>query len=250
MPRKLEESVIEEIKGLFFDQGLSISEIRSRLGISHYTAYVYTKAFERGFKSPAEYKEYRARKNGHSSRGDYIKHLEKLRKETIYERYKKSVKKRGFKSVHEYHEFLARQKGFSGRKGYKDNLARQKGFESHNEYYRYLGSRKKKIQKLSKIRFKGSNLEYVLNSQETIALRILMNENSDNSDGTSKSRNSIERMFRLRLGTIARRIDTNIDVDVKSDEEYVFYLTPRTLESRAFLDALVLSSGLTDRIIY
>jgi transposase len=234
MSRKLEESVIEEIKGLFFDQGLSISEIRSRLEISHYTAYVYTKAFERGFKSPAEYKEYRARKNGHSSRGDYIKHLEKLRKETIYERYKKSVKKRGFKSVHEYHEFLAKQKGF----------------ESHNEYYRYLGSRKKKIQKLSKIRFKGSNLEYVLNSQETIALRILMNENSDNSDGTSKSRNSIERMFRLRLGTIARRIDTNIDIDVKSDEEYVFYLTPRNLESRAFLDALVLSSGLTDRIIY
>jgi len=226
MTKKLEDAVIEEMRHLFFGEGLPIKEIEGRLKLSHYTVYVYTKAFERGFKGPAEYREYRARKNGHTSRKEYIRHLEQVNRESEYKRKKRTIKRRGFSSIYEYNSFLARRKGFSG----------------EHEYQEYLRKRKRYGEKFSRLRLGSRIIKYRKNIQGTVVLGI-------SPKLELEKRLLVESKLKIKLGEIMNTTHTNAEINFSLRED-ILYLTPKDLESRAFLDALFLSSDLTDRIVY
>ncbi len=112
MPKKIPEGKIEVMRKMY-GEFLSVAEISRKTGVSHQTAWRYTEAVERGFKSYQK----------------YLKHL---------------AKKKGFESHKKYREDLAEKKGFESRSEYHEHLAKKKGFESCAEYNKHLAKKRQR----------------------------------------------------------------------------------------------------------
>ena len=196
MARRLEDSVIKEIKRLFFEEEIPIREISGRLNRSITTVYSYTQYLENGFETPGEYSE-----------------------------------------------FLARRKGHVGYVEYKGHLSTEKrGFSSNSEYEKYLLLRKECIKKISPLKLKSNRVIYQGNIREVVFLVA-------SQYFEIGKEHSVGERFSKQIRNVKSKTKIKASVDVKEDRNNLL-LIPENLESRAFLDALVISSGLTKRIQY
>ena len=112
MVRRISDKEIELMERLFYDKSLSIAQIASEVSVSFGSAYGYTRAKERGFASPNDYKSFLA-------------------------------KRMGFNSYGEYRESLAHKNGFKSERDYRNFLFRQRGFRSSGEYLKFIANRRK-----------------------------------------------------------------------------------------------------------
>ncbi len=94
MPRKIPDGTRQLMEELY-TENLPVAEIARRADVSYATAYVYTRAKQRGFMSSSDYQEHLVKQKGFASRMEYEEHL---------------AKQRGFASRMEYEEHLAKQR--------------------------------------------------------------------------------------------------------------------------------------------
>ncbi len=140
-----------------------IQEIAQRAKVSYGTAYNYTRAAERGFASPKEYREYVLARRGFSPEtrngerpigrkgfspySRYTEHLARKKGHTSYKEY--LARRQKFSSYSAYLQYLARQKinpatgqSFASRTEYLRHLYRQRGFASDQEYMEQIARNK------------------------------------------------------------------------------------------------------------
>lgn len=91
--------------------GVSAYRIAKRLGVSYGLVYGLTRAGERGFQSPREYRQY-------------------------------LVQRRGFVDEKDYRGYLAERQGLEGDVEYRLYLARRRGFSTYSAYLRHLEDRR------------------------------------------------------------------------------------------------------------